>query len=240
MHVLHRQILKKITEQSGKATHHTFLENYLGNSHPRYAIGAPALRNIAKEFAKANALLTGRELEEVLDSLFEGKSFTEKVIAGVIMDYLKKEQRVIRLKAFERWLGLLEGWAEIDAMCTGKYMQKEIPSNLDEWDPFLKKLARNKNIAKRRASLVFICSPISHSADSKLASLALQNIDALKEERHGLITKAISWLLRSMIRYHRHAVEEYVDENAEVLPAIAVRETRIKLKTGKKTATRKA
>ena len=239
MHVLHREILDEIKEHSGKATHHTFLENYLGNSHPRYPISAPAMRNIAKGFIKKNASLSGRGVEGVLDSLFKGESFTEKVIAGILLDYLNKEQRVIKLKSFDRWLGLLEGWAEIDALCTGKYMEKEIPLHLGEWTPFLRKLSKSKTIGKRRASLVFLCSPVSHSADGKLASIAFENIESLKHETDGLITKAISWLLRSMIRHHRDAVEEYLSDNAETLPAIAVRETRIKLKTGKKTSPRR-
>jgi hypothetical protein len=38
-----------------------------------------------------------------------------------------------------------------------------------------------------------------------------------------------------MIKYHRKALEAYLKKNAESLPKIAVRETLVKLKTGKKT-----
>ena len=154
------------------------------------------------------------------------------------MDYLKKDQRLLKVKSFDRWLGNLEGWAEVDALCTGRYTEKEIPLHLDTWAPYLKKWSKSKSIAKRRASLVFFCSPVSRNAAGKLASMALENIEVLKHERDILITKAISWLLRSMIKYHREAVDEYVNENAATLPAIVVRETRIKLKTGRKTARR--
>jgi len=38
-----------------------------------------------------------------------------------------------------------------------------------------------------------------------------------------------------MVKHHRKSVEEYVQRNRKNLPAIAVRETLTKLKTGKKT-----
>ena len=50
-----------------------------------------------------------------------------------------------------------------------------------------------------------------------------------------MITKAISWLLRSMIRHYKNEVSDYVNAQADTLPKIAVRETLVKLKTGRKT-----
>jgi 3-methyladenine DNA glycosylase AlkD len=110
----------------------------------------------------------------------------------------------------------------------------EIPANIDAWTRFLAKLSRSKSIAKRRASLVFYTSPISHCNADALAIAALGNVERLKNEKDILITKAISWLLRSMVRHHRQRVESYLDEHGTSLPAIAVRETRVKLRTGKK------
>jgi 3-methyladenine DNA glycosylase AlkD len=38
----------------------------------------------------------------------------------------------------------------------------------------------------------------------------LQNVDRLKSEKSVLITKAISWVLRSMIKHNRTLVEDYL------------------------------
>ena len=54
------------------------------------------------------------------------------------------------------------------------------------------------------------------------------------KEKEVLITKAVSWLLRSMIKYYRNEVTDYLNENKESLPKIAVREVSIKLETGRK------
>jgi len=234
MHALHQEILQEIINRSGKPTQHTFLETYLGNSHQRYPISMPIQREIAKTWVKSNSNVSAKEFNALITSLINGESFNEKIMGGIILDYAKPEQRKINPILIDQWLEQLEGWAEIDTLCTGKYTKTEIPLNWKKWKPFLKKLARSKNISKRRASIVFLCQVVSHNDEVDIAKLAIENIELLKHEKDVLITKAISWILRSMIRRHRKLVEEYISKNQSSLPAIAVRETKIKLKTGRK------
>ncbi|MGC3946574.1 MAG: DNA alkylation repair protein [Chryseolinea sp.] len=230
----HRFILDQIQKRSGKPTQHTFLDSYLGNSHPRYPIDNPGMRGIAREFMRANKQLSAGKFEEVLTSLIHGESATEKMMAGFLLDYSKLDQRKFKPKVFDDWLNQLQGWAEIDTLCTGKYSRTEIPAQWQSWEPLLKKFAKSKNIGKRRASLVFLVAPMRYTQDSELSHMAFQNILQLSGERDVLITKAISWLLRSMISLYRKDVMTFVNENAGSLPAIAVRETRVKLTTGTK------
>jgi 3-methyladenine DNA glycosylase AlkD len=76
---------------------------------------------------------------------------------------------------------------------------------------------------------------VRDSEDTSLANLAFVNIDKLKKEREILVTKAVSWLLRALVKHHRRKVETYLKENQNALPKIALRETRTKLLTGRKT-----
>jgi 3-methyladenine DNA glycosylase AlkD len=231
----HRQILKEIKANSGQATQHTFLDSYLGNTHPRYPINAPTLRLIAKEWAKANRDLPAEAFAAVLTSLVQGVSGTEKIIAGMLLDYSTPSQRKFDAALFDSWLDHLEGWAEVDALCTGAYTVTEIPGDFGTWKKLLTQFSKSDNIQKRRASLVMLCSPVSKNSDERLAKTAVSLMDRLKDEKAILITKAISWLLRSMIKHHRDLVDSYVDINEDSLPKIAVRETRVKLDTGTKT-----
>lgn len=231
----HRQILHKIKEKAVKPTQHTFLNNYLGNQHPRYAIGATELRAIAKEWMKENAGMTAESFAQVLNDLIHGESSTEKWMAGILLDYSKKEQRKFDPSLFDDWLDQLEGWAEIDAVCTSKYTRTEIVNQWKKWKPLLTRFSKSKNISKRRASIVLFCSPLSQFENKDLSEVALQNVDRLKSEKNVLITKAVSWVLRSMIKHNRTIVEEYVKENGSTLPKIALRETLVKLETGRKT-----
>lgn len=231
----HHEILQLIQKNSGKGTSQTFSDSYLGNKNPRYAITAPILRRLAKDWMRDHKHLSREEYAEVLTALIQGKSSTEKSFAGILMDYATVDQGGFHPSLFDSWLDHLEGWAEIDSVCTGAYTVKQIPQNWKKWRPLLVKFSKDQNIGKRRASLVFLCSTLSHSDNEEIAKIALQNIDRLKPEKDILITKAISWLLRSMIRHHKKLVAEYLEENKDSLPKIAVRETLVKLKTGKKT-----
>ena len=99
----------------------------------------------------------------------------------------------------------------------------------------LVEFSKSKNIHKRRASLVILCSPVRKICEKDIANVAFSNINRLKHEKEILITKAISWLLRSMISLYKSEVEKFVRENEDSLPKIAVRETKVKLLTGRKT-----
>jgi 3-methyladenine DNA glycosylase AlkD len=235
----HREILKLIRENSGKATQHTFADSYLGNSHPRYPISTPVLRIIAKTWMRDHRSLSAEELADLLTSLIEGESSTEKCMAGILLDASLVSQRKFNPALFDSWLNHLVGWAEVDSVCTGPYTITEIPSNFSVWKRLLVKFSKSTNIQKRRASLVLLCSPLSRGPQEALALIALDNIGRLKSEKEILITKAISWVLRSMIRHHRKTVTEFLRENKNTLPKIAVRETMVKLATGKKTKIKK-
>ena len=235
MNKLHKEILHLIKENSGTPTQHTYLDSYLGNDHPRYPINVPTLRLIAKEWSKSNRHLSAKEFENIIDSLIRGKSATEKNMAGILLDFSTKEQRKFDPICFDKWLDQLVGWAEIDSVCTGSYATTEIPANWKTWSNLLIKFSKSKNINKRRASLVLLCSPMRKAADERLAAMAFININLLISESEILITKAISWLLRSMIKHHRKEVNAFLNANQDSLPKIAVRETKKVLDTGKKT-----
>ncbi len=239
MYDSYKEIVASLKTAGGKARNDAFLDKYLGNMHPKYALSTPELRTIARDWMKRHRNISAQEFSELLTCLLEGKTFTEKIMAGIMLGYATQAQRTFDIKIFDHWLSQLEGWAEIDALCSGKYSLNEIPRNWKAWSKQLVRFNKSNEIEKRRASLVLLCSPLSHSGDAALRETAFALIDRIKHEKDILVTKAISWLLRSMVRHHHDAVMDYVNENSESLPAIAVRETRKKLKTGRKTTAKK-
>lgn len=234
----HEEILAEIKRQSGQGTSHTDSDSYLGNTHPRYPITVPKLRAIAREWTSKNKAIEADTFSDLLLSLVQGQSSTEKSFAGILLDYATPEQKSFNPELFDKLLDHVEGWAEIDALCSGKYAKTEIPRQWAKWKKILHRFSTDENISKRRASVVFFCQVVRHNTDTAIADLAIKNIDHLKHERHVLITRAISWLLRSMIKNHHALVEEYVRDNRATLPAVAVREVHVKLKTGRKSSPR--
>ncbi len=235
MNPFHKEILEQIQRKSGTPTQHTFRNDYLGNSHPRYPISIPLLRQIAKKWMKAHRDLSATKFSSLLTGLIKGESSTEKIMVGILLDYSTLDQRKFNPKLFGSWLNYLEGWAEVDSLCTGRYSDSEILSQWKIWKPQLIQFSKSKNIHQRRASLVLLCSPLRKADDERLVLMALQNVKQLKSEKEILITKAISWVLRCMVKHHRDALKNFMTQESE-LPAIAVRETRRVLETGRKTS----
>ncbi|MEX1240061.1 MAG: DNA alkylation repair protein [Cyclobacteriaceae bacterium] len=231
----HQEILTLIKKNSGKPKADPFLNSYLGNEHVRYPINNPTLREIAKDWMRTHKDLKVDEFKKVLTSLIEGESCTEKMMAGILMGYSFKNQRTFDPMAFDQWLDHLVGWVEVDTLCTGDFITTQLPAEWPKWKKLIIKLSKDENMNKRRASLVLFCSPLGRVKDDDIAEVAFKTVERLKAEKDVLITKAISWVLRTMIKHYRESVASYLEENEGTLPKIAVRETMVKLKTGKKT-----
>ncbi len=230
---LHQELLNEIIQNSGQPTKQTFLDNYLGNTNKRYAISMPKLRSVGKNWYKSQTL-TAKEFFLLITSLIKAPSSTEKMLGGIFLDFNRKYLDEFDPKILDLWLNHLQGWAEIDTLCYGHFKVDHVLENWASWKKVMIKLNKSKNINKRRASLVLLCKPLTRSDDERLSRQAFQMIDSLKHEKEILITKAISWLLRSMVKLHRNDLKKYIDKNKASLPAIAVRETLTKLKTGRK------
>lgn len=230
----HLQLLEEIKSRAHQDLKHQWVSSYLGTTHHRYGLRTPVARLITKEFVKNDPSLSDNEITSLLNSLFAGQSFEEKGAASHLLEYLPKYRRQLDPLILDSWLDDLVGWAEIDTLCQSNFTAKDLLSQWDKWSKLILKLNHDPNIGKRRASLVLLANPVIQSDELKLAVLAFENICRLKHENDILITKAISWLLRSLIQHHRTKVEEYLSVNRDSLPKIAVRETNRKLQTGKK------
>jgi 3-methyladenine DNA glycosylase AlkD len=209
-------------------------DSYGGSGHPFYLVGAPERRAIARAWVAPRRGRDPAETLAVIDSLFAGDSHEEKTLPGFILALDRAARRLVQPSDLDRWLGELNGWAEIDCLCQSVFTAQDMAADWPAWEALIERLAADENINKRRAALVLLNAPVRGSDDTRFRGLALQTLDRLKGERDILITKAVSWLLRTMTGRHRAAVEEYLAREADVLPKIAVRETRIKLATGTK------
>ncbi|MDO8570319.1 MAG: DNA alkylation repair protein [Candidatus Daviesbacteria bacterium] len=237
MNKYHQEILEEI--QKVEATNpknggYFDLQKYMGTPKSIYNISNFQTREIVKGWVKKHQDIPLDELLILLDSLFTGQSHNERSIGGKFLDYLPNQRCQINPLYLDKWLTGAQGWGEVDSLCQSSFNAKEILANWKEWEKLLTKLVKDSDIHKRRASLVLLTKPAKQSDDSRLVKIAFENIEKLKEERDILITKAISWLLRDLIKNHKDQVANYLDQNSATLPKIAIRETKRKLLTGKK------
>lgn len=210
-------------------------DSFGSSGHLYYSVRVPVRRAIARKWLAAHRDVGPSDVVALVDSLFRGESHEEKTLAAMLLASHREARHLAGTKHVERWLDHLAGWAEVDTLCQSTFGPDEIIGDWVKWRALIGRLARHTNIHKRRAALVLLTGPVRLSDDPRLAQLAFETVDRLQAERDILITKAVSWLLRSMVGHHRVAVARYVVANEGKLPRIAIREVRTKLATGRKT-----
>ena len=211
-----------------------FIRHYLGT--PRAVLGVRTgdLRNLATATVKGHEDFSDAQWLTLLDLLYAGDCFEQRSLAGIVLGALHPLRHRLDLAHLRRWLAMQAGWAEVDTTCQSSWTDQEVLARWAVWDPFLDELSQADLISLRRASLVLLVTPLRHNADPRLTARALDNVQRLQHERDRMITKAVSWVLRSMVAEQPTTVYAYLEANAGTLQATVVREVRKKLETGRK------
>jgi 3-methyladenine DNA glycosylase AlkD len=209
-------------------------DSYTGSGHPFFTVSVPNMRAIGRAWLAAHRKAADTDLLAVADALFRGKHYEEKILAPILLSASRAARRAATPADVDAWLDDLNGWAEIDSLCASVFPAGEMAAAWPAWRDLIERLSADPNINRRRAALVLLVTPARTSDDPRFAELAYAVVDRLAPERHILITKAVSWLLRSLAMRQPAAVSAYLDANRAILPAIAVRETRKKIESGTK------
>jgi 3-methyladenine DNA glycosylase AlkD len=209
-------------------------DSYTASGRPFFNVSVPERRRMARAWLAAHRQASDPQVLAFAGRLFTGESHEERTLGALLLGYSARARRAASLAMVEAWLGELSGWAEVDSFCASVFTADDLAVDWPAWRDLIRRLAHDANINKRRAALVLLVAPTRTSNDPRFFDLGFEVIDRLKGERDILITKAVSWLLRSMCGRRGTEVAAYVEINRAILPAIAVRETRIKLETGTK------
>lgn len=231
---LHQEVIQLFASITQSSTSAFDVAHYLGSPRASLNISTPDLRKVLKKFTKDHPDLSHKEWLELLGLLNAGDTFQEKAAVGYLLEYYPDFRRQIDPSKLAAWLEDRVGWGEVDVLCQSSFTPDDLLSNWPAWQRTLDALAHSTNINQRRASLVLLVKALQQSDDQRLLAQALRTLPKLETERHILITKAVSWVLRAMIKHHPDVVKNYLDEHQQTLPAIAYREARTKLVTGKK------
>jgi len=230
------EILEEIKKNAKKNTDETrgWVRKYMGTDKVFYCLSSESKKKIAKDWIKKNEDISLSGYKKILTDLFAGKSHEEICVAAKILELTPKLRKQLKPIIVSKWLGNSKGWGEVDSICQSNFSSEELLENWKEWEILIRNLSKDKNINKRRASLVLLTKSARKSKDAKIVNLSFEVIERLKLERGILITKAVSWLLRSLAEQDGKTVMAYLEKNKESLPKIAIRETTRKILTGKK------
>ena len=233
---IHLQILEKINNYQSKSDQKQldWVKKYLGSNKKFHGLNTKEMGILAKTTIKENNL-NKKETVDLINSLYKnGISYTEISLAAAILSLSPKLLAKFNPEHLDKWLNYTCGWAENDVLCQSNFTSEILLSNWQNWQKILKEFNKSFSINKRRASLVLLVKSLQQSDDPRLSVLAFQNIENLKSEKEILITKAVSWLLRALVAFHKQEVLDYLAKNKETLPKIAYREALSKAITGKK------
>jgi 3-methyladenine DNA glycosylase AlkD len=233
---IHQKIIKEISQMKSSSTPEniSFGQRYIGTDKPYHGFTTKQITDLAKKIFKENKL-NSDEIIQLLNSLYQyGTSYTEIVLGPMILSLSPVTLKNFDPKNLDLWLNYTHGWAENDVLCQSNYTADILLSNWSEWQKILKEFNQSSNINKRRASLVLLTKSLLQSDDPCLSKLAFANVEHLKGETDILITKAVSWILRSLVSFHKDEVLKYLENNKDSLPKIAYRETLSKALTGRK------
>lgn len=197
-----------------------------------YGVRVPELRRLSGEWQRAHKGIAHDDLLAMVEALWSGESYEERAMA---IELLGRNKRVIpdlTWNHFDRWRQLVDNWGLDDGLATtlfGPWIAADLPGRLG----FLQTLIVDPVVWSRRLGLVATV-PLNRDASTAQPELTFALIDQVKAERHPMITKAVSWALRTLITLYPERVAAYLDTNADTLPSHAVREVRNKLVTGLK------
>ena len=198
-------------------------------------MSVPDRRRLIKAWLAGHRDADPRALLTVVgDVLTRGETYEEQTSGGEVLRLRSSVRLLVQPRELETWLASQVGWAEVDSLCQSTFPAEQLLGGWAEWEGLLQRLSLSGNINQRRASLVLLTGPVTKSDDRRLSDTSFALIGRLAPEKPILITKAVSWLLRCLVRNHRDEVSGYINGHRAELPAVAVRETTTLLATGTK------
>ena len=195
-------------------------------------VRVPDLRRMGGDWQRAHKGIERDELLALVETLWTGESYEERTMAIELLARNKRVIPTLSWEHFDRWRHLVDNWGLDDGLATmifGPWIAADLPARLS----YLPALIVDPVVWSRRLGLVATV-PLNRGAATAQPDLTFALIDQLKPERHPMITKAVSWALRTLIKLYPDQVAAYIDANTGELPSHAVREVRNKLETGLK------
>jgi len=230
---LHKEIVAEFKRcDAGKSRFN--LSGYLGTQNKLYHLKSAQQNSIAKDFLNRHKDISEEQFLELLTALYTGESFNERTFGTRLLEYKRAFKPLFTPSRVFGWLGGLAGWCEVDSLCQTTFMARDLLGDWKNWEKTIEKMSRDKNISRRRASLVLLVKSVRGSGDDRLASLAFDNLERLKGEKDILVSKAVSWLLRDLIKHHKARVSAFLVDNKDVLPKFVIKEVSNKLTYGTK------
>jgi len=198
-----------------------------------YGVRVPKLREMIRRWHQVHKDLTRQEWLALVEALWAGESREERMLACYLLERRKRWIPDLTWSHFDRWRQGLDNWEVADGLSQW-VMGPWILAAPEQRLAHLQDLIAGENLWSRRLALVATAWLNRGYKGFSCPDLTLELVEQVKGERHSMITKAVSWALRGMIKTHPEKVDAYLEGNRASLAAHVVREVENKLRTGLK------
>lgn len=212
--------------------HEEFMASNSPTGRKVYGVRMPQLRRITRDWHRAHGELERSDLVNLVEALWGGESREEQTVSVLLLEQHKHWIPDLTQAHFDRWRRGLESWEATDGL--GWVLALWLSGNPDTRLGYLSDLIGDVDVWSRRMALVATVRINRGQLGPTIPCLTLQLIDRAVSERHPMITKAVSWALRELIRHHRDQAAAYMESNQQALARHIVREVSNKLRTGLK------
>lgn len=198
---------------------------------PFYGAGLTEMKRLATTWVREHPGAGPVHVLELADALWTAAVREEMVTATMLLERRVDARDRFGIRRYDLWAALLDNWETTDNL-GGRVLGPWVAADPGARLAVLERFTRRRNPWLRRLALVG-CVYVGRREDAaawfpRVGALTLR----LAGDREASIPKAISWVLREHTRNTAPEVAAFLDEHAADLPAIAVRETRNKLRTG--------
>ena len=195
-------------------------------------ISNPEVKRLMREIYKS---LRDRPREAIL--LLCRELVASHVMEGQMLAWLLLEKAKIvgtlEKEEMEGIPGILDNWASVDAYGVMIYGILWRLGKISDRD--VAALQESEDVWQRRLALVAtVALNLSSRGGTGDASRTLAVCKRAVNDHHDMIVKALSWSLRSLVRWDRKAVEQFLGEQRNSLHKRVLREVSHKLEHGTK------
>jgi len=193
-----------------------YLKSHLGH----LGAGVPAIRKVAREFAREHPDLDRPGLVALVEALWAEPVHERRMAAVELLDLFGDRLEAPDLALVERLIRESRTWALVDGLAAsvaGRLVERlpDLATELDRW-------AADEDIWVRRSALLALLKPL-RQGEGDFGRFA-RYAEAMLEEREAFIRKAIGWVLRETAKRRPALVHGWLLPRARRAAGLTVRE----------------
>lgn len=208
-------------------------EGYYSSSMAILGVAAGPVHDLAKALARALKKADDEEVLTLVEALIASDVHEARQVAYEVLGYQKVALRSLRTRQVERLGKGNDNWLSVDTFATlvagPSWREGRVT------DAAVSRWARSRDPWWRRTALV---STVALNLEARGGrgdvDRTLAICEALADDQHPMVAKGLSWALRAAVQHDADRVRAFLETHDEDLPALARREVRKKLETGRK------